>query len=220
LCASTQGAAKANSLTQTLTTSGSSPQIDFAQINFAQFDSATNGILNSVDLTWSGSFSTTAIVTNVGTATLNDFVTEIFTFDLFDTGSYIPGWIIWGDGSIAFPYGGPRVTLDPNQSELVSFTGSFGPIVTPTFSAILDPFLGTGLLTLSLATYPMEFPTAPPLTVLPQESITTTTINLVYNYTPADAVPEPSTWAMMVLGFAGVGFMAYRHKSKPALMAA
>ena len=35
-----------------------------------------------------------------------------------------------------------------------------------------------------------------------------------------DGVPEPSTWAMMILGFAGVGFMAYRRKSKPALMAA
>jgi hypothetical protein len=34
------------------------------------------------------------------------------------------------------------------------------------------------------------------------------------------AVPEPSTWAMMMLGFAGVGFMAYRRKSKPALLAA
>jgi PEP-CTERM motif len=33
-------------------------------------------------------------------------------------------------------------------------------------------------------------------------------------------VPEPSTWAMMLLGFAGIGFMAYRRKSKPALMAA
>jgi hypothetical protein len=27
------------------------------------------------------------------------------------------------------------------------------------------------------------------------------------------AVPEPSTWAMMILGFFGVGFMAYRRKS-------
>jgi hypothetical protein len=26
------------------------------------------------------------------------------------------------------------------------------------------------------------------------------------------AVPEPSTWAMMILGFMGVGFMAYRRK--------
>jgi hypothetical protein len=34
------------------------------------------------------------------------------------------------------------------------------------------------------------------------------------------AVPEPSTWAMMILGFFGVGFMAYRRKSKQALMVA
>jgi len=38
-------------------------------------------------------------------------------------------------------------------------------------------------------------------------------------YNPGDpgtlqvtAVPEPSTWAMMILGFAGVGFMAYRRR--------
>jgi hypothetical protein len=33
------------------------------------------------------------------------------------------------------------------------------------------------------------------------------------------SVPEPSTWAMMILGFCGLGFMACRRKSKPALMA-
>jgi hypothetical protein len=37
--------------------------------------------------------------------------------------------------------------------------------------------------------------------------------------TLTDGVPEPSTWAMMILGFAGIGFMAYRRKSKPALVA-
>jgi hypothetical protein len=31
------------------------------------------------------------------------------------------------------------------------------------------------------------------------------------------AVPEPSTWAMMILGFFGVGFMAYRRKSQHAV---
>jgi outer membrane lipase/esterase len=36
----------------------------------------------------------------------------------------------------------------------------------------------------------------------------------------AEAVPEPSTWAMLLLGFAGLGFMAYRRTSKPALMIA
>jgi hypothetical protein len=39
-------------------------------------------------------------------------------------------------------------------------------------------------------------------------------------WTVTAAVPEPSTWAMMILGFGGVGFMAYRRKSKPALLAA
>jgi hypothetical protein len=40
------------------------------------------------------------------------------------------------------------------------------------------------------------------------------TANLVgtftFDYTPTAAVPEPSTWAMMLLGFAGLGF-AFRH---------
>ena len=31
--------------------------------------------------------------------------------------------------------------------------------------------------------------------------------------TAVAAIPEPSTWAMMILGFFGVGFMAYRRKS-------
>jgi hypothetical protein len=34
------------------------------------------------------------------------------------------------------------------------------------------------------------------------------------------AIPEPSTWAMMLLGFAGLAFKAYRRKTKPALMIA
>jgi hypothetical protein len=31
--------------------------------------------------------------------------------------------------------------------------------------------------------------------------------------TPASAVPEPSTWAMMLLGFAGLGF-AFRQSRR------
>jgi outer membrane lipase/esterase len=31
------------------------------------------------------------------------------------------------------------------------------------------------------------------------------------------AVPEPSTWAMLLLGFAGVGCMAYRRKNQMTL---
>jgi hypothetical protein len=38
--------------------------------------------------------------------------------------------------------------------------------------------------------------------------------------TVSSGVPEASTWAMMLLGFAGLGFVAYRRKSRPALLAA
>jgi hypothetical protein len=35
--------------------------------------------------------------------------------------------------------------------------------------------------------------------------------------TISTAVPEPSTWAMLILGFAGIGFMAYRRKNRPIM---
>lgn len=34
------------------------------------------------------------------------------------------------------------------------------------------------------------------------------------------SVPEPSTWAMMILGFAGIGFLSYRRSRKSAAIAA
>jgi hypothetical protein len=42
--------------------------------------------------------------------------------------------------------------------------------------------------------------------------------NLAYTYLDdvslnVAAVPEPSTWAMLLVGFAGLGFVAYRRKS-------
>jgi hypothetical protein len=41
-----------------------------------------------------------------------------------------------------------------------------------------------------------------------------------YSVQIASAVPEPSTWAMMIFGFCGLGFMAYRRKNKLSLTAA
>jgi hypothetical protein len=48
--------------------------------------------------------------------------------------------------------------------------------------------------------------------------------NFYYDSTGLSAtissVPEPATWAMMILGFAGMGFMAYRRNSRLACSAA
>jgi hypothetical protein len=41
-------------------------------------------------------------------------------------------------------------------------------------------------------------------------------VNEVIDSFQVTAVPEPATWAMMILGFAGIGFIAYRRKPKLA----
>jgi hypothetical protein len=42
-------------------------------------------------------------------------------------------------------------------------------------------------------------------------------IKIASGIDPTPAVPEPSTWAMMLIGFAGMGFVAYRRKAKPSI---
>jgi len=37
---------------------------------------------------------------------------------------------------------------------------------------------------------------------------------------PVTPVPEPSTWAMLILGFAGVGYLAYRRNNRTEFSAA
>jgi PEP-CTERM motif len=49
---------------------------------------------------------------------------------------------------------------------------------------------------------------------------TNPTFENYYAVTVGSAVPEPSTWAMMLLGFAGLGFAGYRTSRKPISIAA
>ncbi len=52
-------------------------------------------------------------------------------------------------------------------------------------------------------------------------AVATPTESLAYVAAGVTAtVPEPSTWAMMMLGFAGLGFAGYRRSRKAAAFAA
>jgi hypothetical protein len=57
---------------------------------------------------------------------------------------------------------------------------------------------------------------------LPNSAFGANDLNPVITINPVitTAVPEPSTWAMMILGFAGVGFMAYRRRNQNVALAA
>jgi PEP-CTERM motif len=77
--------------------------------------------------------------------------------------------------------------------------GTTGALSTPSFHATAtDPFN----------------PAVSPFSLTLGVEVTRTTAGLTTGDFNVSAVPEPSTWAMMVLGFAGIGFMAYRRKAK------
>jgi hypothetical protein len=88
--------------------------------------------------------------------------------------------------------------IDMNVTALVHPSGT----ATGTATTFLDPYLFLD----------------PSLVALGYSIITSDGIG--NSLTVNAGVPEPSTWAMMILGFSGLGFMAYRRTSKPALMAA
>jgi PEP-CTERM motif len=94
----------------------------------------------------------------------------------------------------------------------LNFSGSLAPITTN-----LSQFEGAGTFQVDISTLTSEtFNGGGGNIIATLTSDATAGVTITYNYSPVTAVPEPTTWAMMLIGFAGVGFMAYRRKSKPA----
>jgi hypothetical protein len=52
------------------------------------------------------------------------------------------------------------------------------------------------------------------------ESVKFSTGDTAFEFAFTTAIPEASTWAMMILGFAGIGFLAYRRRNQGAALAA
>lgn len=149
--------------------------------------------------------------------------------------------VVTGVNFVSWTYQGSIATLDWGISSTSPspILGTVSPSqVAPTYT---NPnFLGydvetnnfsTGSLFLSAGTYYLTLQNGATtnnnypnpfwdFTSANNEGTLNVTFQILGNVTGVSAVPEPSTWAMMILGFAGVGFMAYRRKSKPALMVA
>jgi hypothetical protein len=142
--------------------------------------------------------------------------------------TYTPGGTYEGLGGFTFEvYNSTHSTIlfsmptTPGSVSVVATTGSQDAEITASISA----------LNLSAGTYWAGFVAQNlALAILPGGNgfniLTTTphsgvgsnsyTGNIGYELLGSvSAVPEPSTWAMMILGFGGIGFMAYRRKEKP-----
>ena len=81
-------------------------------------------------------------------------------------------------------------------------------------TSILDPVTGTGS---------QSSPTGNQLVTIsglgPFTTATFSSTNNAFEFSLGSAVPEPSTWAMMALGFAGLGYAAFRRNTKGRVLA-
>jgi hypothetical protein len=105
----------------------------------------------------------------------------------------------------------------PNDDNKLTFYNGatvLGSVMTGDLTAAFSPPVGNNL---NPGGYIFNFdPTQGDFTSLKFETGQT-----AFEFAFTAAIPEPSTWAMMILGFFGVGFMAYRRKQNgPALRVA
>jgi hypothetical protein len=131
------------------------------------------------------------------------------------TGSHVLNVFITEQGLSSFP---TNLALSSFTSNL--FSGAVTSVLEQTFISSSDAlFTGTLLASqtftgLSIGSALSAVPSlTAPFSETVEYTITTTGAGTVNDTINIAAVPEASTWAMMVLGFLGVGFLAYRRNS-------
>jgi hypothetical protein len=162
-----------------------------------------------IDLTGLSFFRTSADIADIlpANATITTGRTG-GTLDRYYTG--FTGPASFGSGGVTFGSSG--------SGDLVGIDASGAFVGAPVIIVPTSYISGTSLS--DTATYAGETLSGLGVTPGTFEWTWGTGTNQNFTLEISSAVPEPSTWAMMILGFAGLGFVAYRRKSKPALMAA
>jgi hypothetical protein len=167
---------------------------------FNQFNPA-DGTLNAVTFQWTAPNGATpyAVFTNGG----SDFM-----FYYLDSPTYL-------------------THLATSNNHGIAGSSGWGINFLTTSDPNLDPYEGLGTVTLKQSFSHSNSNSSLSINgdcsyCTPPDISLSALIRITYDYTPTAiaAVPEPSTWAMMILGFAGVGFMAYRRKNKPSFRVA
>ena len=176
-------------------------------VEFNQFD-PTLGVLTEITLSLKASFSGTVGVENlsgspdVATGIIAGSVTvsttgDTFSVEVFPSAAGLQHDLAPYDGVL--DYSGASGATDTVAGSDSSASGS-----APPPAAALQLFIGTGQIFLSLGA--STFPIVQGLeTELATETANASaTVELTYDYTPAQSVPEPRTLALGMIGVAGL----------------
>ena len=108
-------------------------------------------------------------------------------------------------------------TSSDSLSQIVVTSGTDGYEVVLALAELDPAFGGNPNYLLAYADQNGDFPVSGiARTIFPDDNRHGRWMSNMDSITVLQAVPEPSTWAMMMLGFAGLGFLAYRRSSKAA----
>jgi hypothetical protein len=169
------------------------PQATFAVTETTwTYNPAVQGAITSINASVDKTFSSTEVGDGIGNS-FRPLIEQDNNFYL----ATIPGPTLNGPGTVAYS---TISATDLTATDFLLFnfsTGTFGT-ANPNFSG--DPII---------------FGLAQNSNLAAGTNNTAFYDNL--SLTINSAVPEPSTWAMMILGFCGIGFMAYRRKNGAAL---
>ena len=155
---------------------------------------APDPVFGTIDLSSSGPFN---VFVNGGT----------YTFDVSGTRHISINGTVQTNGDL-FVTGGGTFVLDPSLfNSFVDATNNCG---------------GVGVGVCASSAFPGPSVTrvvSPNLFLQVLDTAVTTHYSLAYTYTPlASGVPEPSTWAMMLIGFGAIGFAVRRQPDTNRLL--
>ena len=199
----------AGSCTETVSFGGLT-DLNNAILTLDKFTPAANQTLVDVSVSFNGSFFSNGSLTNTSPSTQTFHFTESTDFT-FTAGAGAPPSFLTTPFDISGNSGSLPFTLASGVSAPVGISFSL-PTGSLEITSGLGGFIGPGTFqTLASTLTDENFVGGGGNISASLVSGATPIVTITYDFT-VSSVPEPSTWAMVLLGFAGVGFGAYRRR--------
>jgi hypothetical protein len=188
--------------------------------------SAQASVVTFDDQTFSGIQARSGTFSDQGLRFDNFFLNTI-------AGNFSPNGVKNGTNFLIFDSANDPLTVSTSDKSAFSLSSldlglSYYASFSPAIATITGYFANGGTITRDVSLNSSSFKSFSFSGFIDLSSVTVTTTSPGYTgYAALDnvnfteftaAVPEPSTWAMMILGFAGVGLMTYRRRNNTAML--
>jgi hypothetical protein len=188
--------------------------------------SAQASVVTFDDQTFSGIQARSGTFSDQGLRFDNFFLNTI-------AGNFSPNGVKNGTNFLIFDSANDPLTVSTSDKSAFSLSSldlglSYYASFSPAIATITGYFANGGTITRDVSLNSSSFKSFSFSGFIDLSSVTVTTTSPGYTgYAALDnvnfteftaAVPEPSTWAMMMLGFAGVGLMTYRRRNNTAML--